>query len=188
MRGLSVHFMLDLDGTIYQTLDVKERAWHAGSANDRSVGIEIANMGAYENMDTLDKWYARDEDGRTYITFPEGYGETGIRTPEFVARPARNEPIIGEINGRELMQYDLTNEQYESLIKLTATLCQALPRITPDYPRDADGNLRTSVLSEQEMTDFSGLIGHWHVTKRKVDPGPAFDWDRVVDGVHEILD
>ena len=25
-RGLSVHFMLDLDGTIYQTLDVKERA------------------------------------------------------------------------------------------------------------------------------------------------------------------
>jgi hypothetical protein len=29
-RGLSVHFMLDIDGTIYQTLDLKERAWHAG--------------------------------------------------------------------------------------------------------------------------------------------------------------
>ena len=28
-RCLSVHFMLDLDGTIYQTLDLKERAWHA---------------------------------------------------------------------------------------------------------------------------------------------------------------
>ncbi len=28
-RGLSVHFMLDVDGTIYQTLDVKERAWQA---------------------------------------------------------------------------------------------------------------------------------------------------------------
>ena len=25
MRGLSVHFMLDLDGTIYQTLDLKVR-------------------------------------------------------------------------------------------------------------------------------------------------------------------
>jgi len=44
MRDLSVHFMLDLDGTIYQTLDVKERAWHATSSNSRSVGIEIANM------------------------------------------------------------------------------------------------------------------------------------------------
>src|SRR4051812_4186471 len=46
-RDLSVHFMLDLDGTIYQTLDAKERAWQATKANDRSVGIEIANMGAY---------------------------------------------------------------------------------------------------------------------------------------------
>jgi hypothetical protein len=46
-RDLSVHFMLDLDGTIYQTLDLKERARHATIANSRSVGIEIANMGSY---------------------------------------------------------------------------------------------------------------------------------------------
>ena len=46
-RGLSVHFMLDIDGTIYQTLDLKERAWHATSSNNRCVGIEIANIGAY---------------------------------------------------------------------------------------------------------------------------------------------
>ena len=46
-RVLSVHFMLDIDGTIYQTLDLKERAWHATVANTRSVGIEIANIGAY---------------------------------------------------------------------------------------------------------------------------------------------
>ena len=46
-RDLSVHFMFDLDGTIYQTLDLKERAWHATSSNSRSVGIEIANIGAY---------------------------------------------------------------------------------------------------------------------------------------------
>ncbi len=47
IRGLSVHFMLDLDGTIYQTLDVKEQAWHATVANGRSIGIEIANIGGY---------------------------------------------------------------------------------------------------------------------------------------------
>src|SRR5215212_1886436 len=47
VRDLSVHFMLDLDGTIYQTLDAKERAWHATTANTRSVGIEIANAGAF---------------------------------------------------------------------------------------------------------------------------------------------
>src|SRR5580704_2028167 len=46
-RDLSVHFMLDIDGTIYQTLDLKERAAHATIANSRSVGIEIANLGSW---------------------------------------------------------------------------------------------------------------------------------------------
>lgn len=43
-RGLSVHLMLDGDGTVYQALDLAEaRAWHAGDVNERSVGIEIQN-------------------------------------------------------------------------------------------------------------------------------------------------
>jgi N-acetyl-anhydromuramyl-L-alanine amidase AmpD len=46
-RGLSVHFLLDLDGTLYQTLDLVDTAWHARQANPRSIGVEIANLGAY---------------------------------------------------------------------------------------------------------------------------------------------
>lgn len=43
-RGLSVHLMLDGDGTVYQALDLAEaRAWHAGDVNERSVGVEIQN-------------------------------------------------------------------------------------------------------------------------------------------------
>lgn len=187
LRGLSVQFMLDLDGTIYQTLDLKERAWHAGTANDRSVGIEIANIGAYSDMETLEQWYGRDEHGRPFVTFPEWLGATGIRVPGFVARPARDEVLTGKINGQELYQYDLTEQQYDSLIKLTATLCRVLPRIELDYPRDANGELCRNVLSEAEMGDFSGLLGHWHVIESKVDPGPAFDWDRVVGGARRIL-
>ena len=33
-RGLSIHFMVDIDGTIYQTLDLRERAYHATIANN----------------------------------------------------------------------------------------------------------------------------------------------------------
>jgi hypothetical protein len=69
-RGLSVHFLLDLDGTIYQTLDVKEAAWHATVANGRSIG------------------------------------------------------------------YDFTSQQYDALVRLTATLCALFPKIQCDYPRD----------------------------------------------------
>ena len=72
-RGLSVHFMLDLDGTIYQTLDLKEGAWHATKANGRSIGIEIANIGTFQDADSarVARWYARDDDGRTRITLPD---------------------------------------------------------------------------------------------------------------------
>ncbi len=188
LRGLSVHFMLDLDGTIYQTLDVKERAWHAGSANDRSIGIEIANIGAYKNMKTLNKWYSKDDDGRPFVTLPKWMKRTGIRTTDYVARPARDEPVKGNIQGEDLIQYDLTDAQYNSLIRLTAALNRVLPKIELDYPRTDDGALRTVAFDKSEIADFSGLIGHYHVTTHKTDPGPAFDWDRVVDGARDLND
>ena len=36
--------------------------------------------------------------------------------------------------GKELIQYDYTPEQYQALIKLTATLSKVLPNIKCDYP------------------------------------------------------
>ncbi|MBU6414479.1 MAG: peptidoglycan recognition protein family protein [Planctomycetes bacterium] len=182
-RYLSVHFMLDLDGTIYQTLDVKERAWHATISNDRSVGIEIANMGAYsaKEKDPFAQWYAQDEKG-TRITIPTRLGDGGIRTPSFVGRPARPEPVVGTIGTRELRQYDLTPQQYASLIKLTAALHKALPKIALDYPRDKSGNLINQQLSKEQWQQFQGVLGHYHVQGDKADPGPAFDWDQVVNG------
>ncbi|MCA9665248.1 MAG: N-acetylmuramoyl-L-alanine amidase [Myxococcales bacterium] len=44
-RGLSVHFMVDNDGTIYQTLDLEHCAFHAGGVNEISIGIELQNRG-----------------------------------------------------------------------------------------------------------------------------------------------
>lgn len=187
-RNLSVHFMLDLDGTIYQTLDLKERAWHAGTANDRSIGIEIANMGAYplDDAGTLAEWYETEPDGRTRVTLPARMGDGGIRTPGFIARPARDQPVVGEINGRELVQYDLTAEQYAALIRLTAALSRIFPNIELVAPRDADGNVANHVLSDDELAAFKGVIGHYHLTENKSDPGPAFQWDMVLDEAERL--
>ncbi len=182
-RTLSVHFMLDIDGTIYQTLDVKERAWHAGPFNSRSVGIEIAHMGAYAEGEAKpwDRWYGTDEHGHTILTPPGDLAST-IRTPNFVGRPAREGLIVGNIQGRPVEQYDFTNEQYEALIKLTAALHRVLPRIELRAPRDAGGEVIPHVLPDDALAEYHGLIGHYHLTDQKTDPGPAFDWDRVIDG------
>ncbi len=189
MRGLSVHFLLDVDGTIYQTLDVKERAWHATKANDRSVGIEIAHIGAYDSVEggPLEDWYPTDETGNVRLRIPDWQGDGGIRTEGFVGRPARPEPVGGTINGRELVQYDFTPEQYDSLAKLTAALCIALPELECDFPREADGSLMTRTMTSEEFDSFSGLIGHWHIQDNKIDPGPAFDWERVTTEAQEIM-
>lgn len=188
-RCLSVHFMLDLDGTIYQTLDLKERAWQATKANSRSIGIEVANMGSYskEENNPLDKWYAKDADGKTRITIPKRLGDGGIRTPNFVGHPARNEPIKGEIQGRMLTQYDYTPEQYKALAHLTATLCKVFPKIKCDYPRDEKGNLIRQALTDEEFDKYEGVLGHYHVQTNKVDPGPALDWDKLMGESQRLM-
>jgi hypothetical protein len=193
-RGLSVQFMLDLDGTIYQTLDLKESAWHATIANGRSVGVEIANMGAYpvsdppKADDPLALWYKKGDDGRTVITIPGGLensGERDISAAPFA--PSRPEPVVGSIQGQVLRQYDLTPQQYASLVKLTATLCTVFPRIKCDYPKDSAGRLIPHKLPPDEYARYEGILGHYHVQTNKVDPGPAFQWDAVVEGARKLM-
>ena len=188
-RDLSVHFMLDLDGTIYQTLDLKERAWHATTSNSRSVGIEIANMGAYgvDEKNPFDEWYAKEPNGQTRITIPERFGDGGIRTKGFVGHPARPDPVTGTIQGRDLIQYDFTPEQYRALIRLTATLSKVLPKITCDFPKDSAGKLILQKLPDADLKAYAGVLGHFHVQTDKVDPGPAFQWDRVIDRARRLL-
>jgi len=188
-RDLSVHFMLDLDGTIYQTLDLKERAWHATIANTRSVGIEIANMGAYSSQESsaLNDWYEKDADGRVRISIPKALGDGGIRTKGFVGHPARAELVKGNIQGDDLVQYDFTPQQYQALIKLTATLCKVFPKIKCEYPHDAHGKLITQKLTDDVLDNYEGVLGHYHIQTNKNDPGPAFQWDYVIGGARRIL-
>lgn len=188
-RGLSVHFLLDVDGTIYQTLDLRERAYHATIANSRSIGIEIANLGAYPPGETkeFDAWYQTAENGGVVMRPPPELGPTEVFTPDFVARPDRPGLVRGAIHGHELDQYDFTPEQYAALGKLVAALYRVFPRLALDYPRDAEGRLLLSAMSAEEFKKFRGLIGHFHIQTNKVDPGPAFQWDRILDAArHEI--
>lgn len=50
---VSAHYAIDLDGAIYQLVDEKHRAWHAGKScwdgeddiNSTSIGVELQNKG-----------------------------------------------------------------------------------------------------------------------------------------------
>lgn len=189
-RGLSVQFMLDIDGTIYQTMDLKESAWHATKANSRSVGIEIANIGAYPvgGPNPFSKWYELGADGHMHNIVPGGLEKAGLKNPKASLRPSEDPPVVGVVQGRKLEQYDLTPEQYDSLIKLTATLSQVFPKIKLRAPRDGSGQVVNHALPAEVYNKYEGVLGHFHVQENKTDPGPAFQWDKVIDGAKALVE
>lgn len=175
-RGLSCHFLLDLDGTIYQTLDVREEAFQASGANAHSIGVEMANLGALATPKLFEGWYHQDDAG--VILVPPAHVKPGNQwRDDLVLRPARPKPESGRIQGSKFVQYDFTPEQYAALARLTAALASQFPRIKLRAPTDGAGKVITSTLPEKDQDRFEGVLAHWHLSRGKFDPGPAFQWD-----------
>ena len=42
-------------------------------------------------------------------------------------------------------------------------------------------------MPDEELQGYRGILGHFHIQTDKVDPGPAFQWDRLVDGAREWM-
>jgi len=182
-RRLSVHFLIDVDGTIYQTLDLVDAAQHATTSNSRSVGVELAGIGARPPGDQKEfpKWYRRDAAGQTKLHLPV---EAPLR---YDGGPIRPDRVRGVIHRQALEQYDFTPEQYAALSKLTAALCRALPLIACDFPQDAAGRLITKKLPDAEIERFRGVLGHYHIQENKVDPGPALQWKKFIGEAQALL-
>ena len=163
-RGLSCHFLIDVDGTIYQTLDARERAWHATTANDSSVGVELAHRGAVE--------------------MPKASAEDGTSTD--ATNSEHPHRIVGFVHWRELSQAPFADAQYASLAALVAGVMRACPRVRCEYPRGTDGEAATTKLEDDALRAFRGVLGHFHVQTNKIDPGPAFDWEGVAARVRKM--
>ena len=144
--GLSAHFMIDADGTIYQTLDVQERALHAGHANQISIGVEMCNR-ADASLNELDRLPA-----------------------DYRTRPVRNVTI----NGHPHEAFDFRPEQYASVTALTKVLVRALPQIEPRTPQQDGKTIMSTLADPMAFAGIVGHF-HVDERQRKWDPG-AFDW------------
>lgn len=142
-RGLSVHFLLDNDGTIFQTIDLGLMAYHAAEWNADSIGIEMCNRG----------------DAKTY----PGLYQSG---------PHKRDVKACRINGHAILAYDYTKAQYESFALLGRELRRLLPNIPAEFPQSLPGKQQWMTLPRQASTRFAGYIGHYHLWDQKWDPGP----------------
>jgi len=142
-RGLSVHFLIDNDGTIYQTMDMNDIAYHAGGRkwNERSVGVEISNAYYPKHQ----SWYKR-----------QGLGER---------------PIIkdAKVHGAKLKPF---TGFYPEQINALKALMKAVHNATGmplKAPLDRSGNTNTTTSKKCADGKFEGFISHYHLKKSKID-------------------
>ena len=147
-RGLSVHFLLDNDGTIFQTIDLALMAYHAADWNLASIGIELCNRGDAK--------------------LEPHYYDSGRAGPKRDIKPCK-------INNHTILAFDYTPAQYESFLKLCRALQRLLPNLPAEFPQSSPGVQTWDTLPRSASFAFSGYIGHYHLTEQKWDPGP-FDF------------
>tara|TARA_R110002110_G_scaffold9753_1_gene47729 strand:+ start:6487 stop:7422 length:936 start_codon:yes stop_codon:yes gene_type:complete len=145
-RGISVHFLIDNDGTIFQTLDTQHKAWHAGiprheGGNPKGIGVEISNAyyPKYQN------WYV-----------DKGFGE----------RPLQEH---GYVHGKTLKPFlDFYPIQLDALKALWAAVHLGIG-IPLEYPQNNEGYIDTGVHRECERGQFHGFCNHYNFIRTKID-------------------
>ena len=93
--------------------------------------------------------------------------------------PARPGLFSETLNGSPVVQRDFTEAQYRALQRLVRSLAREFPALNAGPPRDAEGRVARDALEPGAAAAHRGLIGHVHISRNKVDPGPAFDWERL---------
>jgi hypothetical protein len=142
-RGISVHFCIDNDGTIYQLMDTQHIAWHAGDRrwNACSIGVEIANA----HYTKYQPWYVRNGFGERPML--KGVLCHGVKMPDFLGF------------------YPVQLEALKALWKA----CHVGMGIPLDCPTDSKGALIEGVDPRCENASFRGFVNHYNLTRRKTD-------------------
>jgi hypothetical protein len=141
-RKLSVHFLIDNDGTIHQIMDTNHIAYHAGNrrVNNNSIGVEITNA--------------------FYLKYQNIYEKRG-----FGPRPICDDSVVhGNKLETHLGFYDVQLQALEALMK---SLNKAYD-IPLETPTKDDKPIQT-IVPEVYTGKYKGFVNHFHITKRKID-------------------
>ena len=140
-RGLSIHFTIDNDGTIFQYLDMNHIAYHCGKHNPTTVGVEISN--AY--YPKYQSWYKRN-----------GFGERDL--------------VEGATcHGKSMKPFmDFYPAQVDALKALMKACHKALD-IPLECPLDKNGDTLYAVDPKAVKNRFNGFVSHLNISRNKID-------------------
>lgn len=144
-RRLGVEFVIDRDGVCYQFADpITTDTFDAGAVNPRSIGVEMVNYG-------YRKWWRN------------------------IPRKGRDRVIDHQmLQGGKRGVARFYPDQMRTMVMLCDALVDLVPTIPANIPKVWNGHcwkVRPSRMDKHEIADFKGVLGHYHLTRRKLDPG-----------------
>lgn len=148
-RGLSVHLVIEPDGTVYQMADLNRRCSHAGSVDDSDGDGKVASA----NANTI------------------GIEVVNPANRAAITNGVRRELVTEKIHGLEVEASAFTQAQTQAALDVVSTICTHY-KLPISVPMLGDDVLSTS-MSEHDFAVFRGVLGHLHLTRRKRDPGLA---------------
>jgi N-acetyl-anhydromuramyl-L-alanine amidase AmpD len=144
-RGLSVHWVVGVDGECVQMAPHHLVCLHAGAVNAWTVGIEFVSPLL----------------ARTSVAEMER------------KRGVHREVYRDRVRGRRVLELlDMTEAQTRAGLVLVEQLCDVLelPRRVPTE----SGELMRRQMTPGELESFEGVMGHYHAHGSKLDPGTRF--------------
>ena len=155
-------YIVDLDGTIYQTFPPDCWAFHMGTSSAaldrRTIGIEIVNFGPLRQDKT---------DANRLNSWPRSWSNSFCRWEErhrYIQSPWRGE--------RFWAQYP--HVQMDAVQKLVASTIQRF-----SIPAQLPAADRLMEFDPAYFANFRGVAAHQNFRSDKTDVGPAFDWARL---------
>ena len=144
-RDLSVDFIIDWDGKTYMCNPdpLRYRTSHAGNANSYSVGVEVVNYGTRR---------------------------LASEVPQHKIAQKHRPLTLQTIHGKQRFVADFFPEQVKALKRLVWGVGYHLDIETAFPTKPGTRQIQDTVI---DWRSFEGVLGHFHVSGRKTDPGTA---------------
>lgn len=149
-RELGVEFAIDREGVIWQFCDpALVDTFDAGSVNTRSFGVEVVCY---------------------------GMAGTGGAVPQKGKDRTVYQAVIRD---KRRVMAGFYGPQHGAIKALLDTVTTATPTIPRVLPTSGTDKLLARTMTPEELAAYKGVIGHFHVSANKTDPGTeVFDYLR----------
>ena len=149
----SAHYLVSREGELVQMVKLEDKAWHAGTHNRRSIGIEHEGF-----------WYS-PRFRKEYKKTRDNYRKTHTQAQTNRKYPPLHDDTL------------ITEAEYQASAMITRWLAERynIPLIHRDAYHASNGSAEPYKLQRRSLKELSGILGHHDTNGKENCPGGGWD-------------